>query len=54
MEKKEKKADKQKVVSGKWRGKLVNREEMVKYLETAERYWYSDDWAGSEKRKSPA
>jgi hypothetical protein len=54
MEKKEKKAEKQRVVSGKWREKLADRKEMVKYLETAERYWYSDDWAGSEKRKSPA
>jgi hypothetical protein len=25
-----------------------------KYLTTAERYWYSKDWFGSEKRKNPA
>ncbi|MEW6530392.1 MAG: hypothetical protein AB1473_06120 [Thermodesulfobacteriota bacterium] len=25
-----------------------------KYLETAERYFYSEDWFGSEKRKNPA
>lgn len=37
-----------------WRQKLRNRDEMVKYLQTAERYWFSDDWYGSEKRKTPA
>jgi len=25
-----------------------------KYLKTAERYFYSQDWFGSEKRKNPA
>jgi hypothetical protein len=25
-----------------------------KYLTTAERYWYSKEWFGSEKRKNPA
>ncbi len=39
---------------GKWRQKLSSREEKLKYLETGERYWYSDDWFGSEKRKNPA
>ena len=39
---------------GKWRVKLGSREEMIKYLKTGERYWYSDDWYGSEKRKNPA
>lgn len=39
---------------GKWRHKVGNRTEKLKYLETAERYWYSDDWYGSEKRKNPA
>ena len=39
---------------GKWRQKLASREEKVKYLETGERYWYSKDWYGSEKRKKPA
>ena len=37
-----------------WREKINNREEMLKYLKTADRYWYSDDWFGSEKRKNPA
>ena len=37
-----------------WRVKLVDRKRMLQYLETGERYWYSDDWYGSEKRKNPA
>lgn len=40
--------------AGKWRQKLESRGEKLKYLETGERYWYSDDWFGSEKRKNPA
>ena len=40
--------------SGKWRQKLQSRREKLKYLETAERYWYSREWYGSEKRKKPA
>jgi len=39
---------------GKWRQKLRNRDEKLKYLETGERYWYGKDWYGSEKRKNPA
>ena len=39
---------------GKWRQKLESREEKLKYLETGERYYYSKDWYGSEKRKNPA
>ncbi len=39
---------------GKWRQKLGSREEKLKYLQTAERYWYGKDWFGSEKRKNPA
>ena len=39
---------------GKWRHKLSSREEKLKYLEAGERYWYSKDWYGSEKRKNPA
>ena len=39
---------------GRWRQKLESREEKLKYLETGERYWYSDEWYGSEKRKNPA
>jgi hypothetical protein len=39
---------------GRWRQKLADRNEKLKYLKTGERYWYSDDWFGSEKRKNPA
>lgn len=39
---------------GKWRQKLDNREERLKYLRSGERYFYSDEWFGSEKRKNPA
>ena len=39
---------------GKWRQKLRDREERLKYLQTGERYWYGKDWYGSEKRKNPA
>lgn len=39
---------------GKWRQKLDNREERLKYLESGERYFYSEEWFGSEKRKNPA
>ncbi len=39
---------------GRWRQKLADREERLKYLQTAERYWYGKDWYGSEKRKNPA
>ncbi len=28
--------------------------EIIKFLKTGLRYWYSDDWFGSEKRKNPA
>ena len=41
-------------VPDKWRSKLRNKDEMINYLKTAERYWFSDDWYGSEKRKTPA
>ncbi len=40
--------------AGKWRQKLDTREEKLKYLQTGERYWYSKEWFGSEKRKNPA
>ncbi len=40
--------------TGKWRQKLDSRAEKLKYLETGERYFYSNDWYGSEKRKNPA
>jgi hypothetical protein len=39
---------------GKWRQKLESRDEKLKYLKSGERYWYNDDWFGSEKRKNPA
>ncbi|MBI2979540.1 MAG: hypothetical protein HYY41_01745 [Chloroflexi bacterium] len=39
---------------GKWRQKLGNREEKLKYLKTGERYWFGEEWYGSEKRKNPA
>ena len=37
-----------------WRKKRSNREQMLKYLKTGERYWYSEEGYGSEKRKTPA
>jgi len=40
--------------AGLWRQKLESREEKLKYLATGERYYYSDDWYGSERRKTPA
>ena len=39
---------------GRWRQKLGTRADKLKYLETGERYWYSDEGFGSEKRKTPA
>jgi len=39
---------------GKWRRKLDSREDKLKYLRNGERYWYSEEWFGSEKRKNPA
>ena len=39
---------------GKWRQKLGTREERLKYLQEGERYWYGEEWYGSEKRKTPA
>ena len=40
--------------AGRWRHKLRNRDEKLKYLEAGERYWYMKEWYGSEKRKTPA
>ncbi len=37
-----------------WRAKLSKREDMLRYLENGERYWYGKDWYGSEKRRTPA
>lgn len=39
---------------GRWRQKLESREDKLKYLRAGERYWFSQDWYGSEKRKKPA
>lgn len=37
-----------------WRTKLHGRAEMLKYLQSGERYWFSKEWYGSEKRRTPA
>jgi len=37
-----------------WRKKIGSREQMLRYLESGERYWFSEDWYGSERRKTPA
>ena len=37
-----------------WRARLEAREDKLKYLRTGERYWYSEEWYGSEKRRTPA
>ena len=37
-----------------WRKKLTSREQKIAYLKTSLRYWYSDDWYGSERRKTKA
>ena len=37
-----------------WRQKMRNREERLAYLKTGERYWFNDEWFGSEKRKTKA
>ncbi len=34
-----------------WRGHLMDRNEMLRYLKNGERYWYSGDWYGSEKKR---
>jgi len=39
---------------GRWRQKMANRADKLRYLQSGERYWYSADWYGSEKRKNPA
>ncbi len=39
---------------GKWRQKLNSREDKLRYLQNAERYWYAKEGFGSEKRKNPA
>lgn len=38
-----------------WQDKIGDdRKEVLRFLESGLRYWYSDDWFGSEKRKNPA
>jgi hypothetical protein len=37
-----------------WKKKLGTRDDMMNYLRTALRYWYSKEWYGSEKRKQEA
>lgn len=39
---------------GRWDQKLGSRSDILKYLQTGQRYFYSQDWFGSEKRKTPA
>lgn len=34
-----------------WRNNLLTKEDKLKYLKSGERYWYSNEWFGSEKRK---
>ena len=31
-----------------------DKDKIMKFLESGLRYWYSDEWYGSEKRKTPA
>jgi len=38
---------------GRWRQKLGSRAEELKYLKSAEHYWYGEAF-GSEKRQKPA
>src|SRR4030043_771195 len=37
-----------------WRQNMKERDDMIQYLKTGLRYWYSSEWHGSEKRKTPA
>ena len=39
--------------AGLWRKKLGSRADELRYLKSAERYWYGDSF-GSEKRRNPA
>ncbi len=40
--------------AGRWRQKFSSRAEKIKYLENGERYFFSKEGYGSEKRKNPA
>ena len=37
-----------------WSSKVGDKAEMLKFLKSGLRYWYSSEWFGSEKRKNPA
>jgi hypothetical protein len=37
-----------------WRGKIGGRQDKLNYLRNGERYWFSKESYGSEKRKTPA
>ena len=37
-----------------WRSKLQDRDQMLNYLRSAERYWYGEEAYGSERRRTPA
>ncbi|MBN1189926.1 MAG: hypothetical protein JXA46_09245 [Dehalococcoidales bacterium] len=39
---------------GRWSQKLTNRDEILKYLKTGQRYFHDLEGFGSEKRKTPA
>ena len=34
-----------------WRGHFNDKNEMLRYLKNGERYWYSNNWYGSEKKR---
>ncbi len=34
-----------------WRGHFATKDEMLRYLKNGERYWYSKEWYGSEKKR---
>lgn len=40
--------------AGRWTHRLESRDEILAYLVNGERYFYSDEWYGSERRKNPA
>lgn len=39
---------------GRWRQKFDDRNEIIKYLQNGERYFFAKEGYGSEKRKNPA
>ncbi len=40
--------------AGRWSHVLGSREEVLSYLVNGERYFYNNEWYGSERRKNPA